>query len=460
MLKHKQVKSDELIVDSIQEMLKEHLSITDIDFDANLSDTQKQAFKLFKEQENVLLLGAAGTGKSKLIKIIEEYIKKNTSKSIYLCSTTGISAYNIGGMTIHSFMGIGTGEQEINTLIRKVYRKPMYRDRIQAINTLVIDEASMLSGELFEKINIICQVIRKDKRFFGGIQIIFSMDPMQLLPVFNKNPRLYTDIDERLIIESKMFTNEFKNENTIVLTENFRQKNDPIFINLLSRIRDGTFTDIDIKLLNSRKILPDKNSKHVHLVSSNKKAQLINETELNKLCDTSKSYKSTFTTTGINKEIQDLLKKELEYQFKQKGITELTLKKNARVMLIKNLDTSIGLVNGALGTVSNLKPLEVTFDNGVIHIIERSTWDLEIDSCRVSALQIPLMLAYSLTTHKSQSLTLDSAVLDLGDAFCDAMVYVALSRLKSLDSMYLKSFNPKKITINKKMKEFLINLNK
>ena len=377
-----------------------------------------------------------------------------------LCSTTGVSAYSINGMTIHSFLGIGTGDQPIDMLIRRIYKKTVYRERINSINTLVIDEASMLSANLFEKMNKICQVIRNDNRFFGGIQMIFSMDPLQLLPVFNKNALLYKDIDERLIIESPVFNKEFKKSNIIILKENFRQKNDPAFIDLLTRVRYGTITESDIALLNTRRIMPIDPSKHVHLVSSNKKAQFINDTEINKLDGPSKTYKSSFKTIGQNKDLQDMLKKELEYQFKQKGINELILKKDTRVMLIKNLDTSIGLVNGAIGTVINLTPLEVEFDNsGKKHIIEKVDWELEIDGCKVNGTQIPLMLAYSLTIHKLQSLTLQSGVLDLADCFCDHQIFVALSRLTSLEGIYLKSFNPAKITINKKMKEFLENLN-
>lgn len=457
------VNSDKLISKDIQDMLAVHLG-KPVEFDLNLSPTQQQAFDLFKGGKNILLLGSGGTGKSKVIKTMEEYNKMETSKTMYLTSTTGISSYNIGGVTVHSLLGIGTGELEVEALIRKVARKQVYRDRIINIDILVIDEASMLSADLFEKLNTLCQHIRRSNSFFGGIQVILSMDPLQLTPVFNRNTELYKVIDDRLIVESPVFNKTFKPANTVILKENFRQKNDPSFINLLSRIRDGTFTTSDVQMLNQRKVSPSIVSDHVHLVSTNKKAQIINDTALNKLNTKSVNFTSTFSTTGANKEIKELLTKELQYQFKQKGITELALKKGCRVMLIKNLDIPMGLVNGALGTVtdfvqdsnSNWVPM-VHFDGelGIQKTIEAVSWELEIDNCKGNALQIPLMLAYSLTISKSQSLTLDSAVLDLDDVFCDAMCYVALSRLRSLETMYLKSFNPKKIMINKVMKDFL-----
>lgn len=451
--------TENLMSNEIHDMLNEHLNI-DIDIYEHLSETQKKAFELFKNGKNILLIGEAGMGKSFCIKTFKEYNDNKLKKTMYVTSTTGISAYSIKGVTIHSLLGIGTGEMDIDSLIKKVYRKKVFRDRIINMDILILDEASMLSCELFQKLNTLCQVIRKNKKFFGGIQMIFSMDPLQLLPVFNNtiNLQLGKDIDERLIIESDVFNKEFTKNNIMLLTENFRQQNDPTFINLLSRIRDGSFTNDDINILNKRKILPVDISKHIHLVTSNKKAQVINENELNKISNKSIKYKSSFSTSGVNDEIKDLLKKELEYQFKQKGINELILKKNARVMLIKNLDTKIGLVNGALGTIIDLNESNITVefdgDNKIRHNIEAVDWELEIDGCKVKGVQMPIMLAYSITVHKSQSITLDSAILDLADCFCEHQVYTALSRLRSLDGMYLKSFNSSKIKVNQKMKEF------
>lgn len=463
MFKNNKLETSNLISDNIREMLSIHLGET-IDFDEDLSISQKKAFDLFKENKSLLILGSAGVGKSKIIKTMQEYIKLNTNKKMYVTSTTGISAYNISGVTIHSLLGIGTGEMEVNALIKKVARKKLYRERILNMDILVIDEASMLSGDIFEKLHLLCQNIRKNKFLFGGIQMVFSMDPLQLLPVFNKNNDLYKNIDERLIVESSIFNKYFKNDNIIMLKENFRQKNDPVFINLLGRIRDGTYTVDDIKTVSTRKIIPKNASDHIHLVTSNKKAQVINDAELNKLTTDSIKFSSKFNSNGVDEEITELLLKELQFQFNQKGITELVLRKGCRVMLIKNIDVELGLVNGALGTIidfsfdasiNHLVPIVKFDEKGIIQTITPCVWELDIDNCKGTATQIPLMLAYSITVHRSQSISLDSAVLDLADAFCDHQIYVALSRLRSLDGLYLKSFNPSKIKINQKMKMFL-----
>lgn len=467
MFKSNQLHVESQLNQTIQDMLKD--ANINVDIHENLSDSQKHALELFKEGKNLLILGAGGVGKSFLIKTMEEYIKTSQkNKKMYICSTTGISAYNIGGMTIHSFMGIGTGDLPIDLLIKRVKRKKMYKDRIMKTDILVIDEVSMLSGELFEKLDLICQNIRKNKMCFGGIQIVFTGDFLQLLPVFNKNKEIYKEIDERLIIESPLFGQMFNTDNIIILKENFRQKNDTTFINLLMRIRTNTFTNEDIQLLKTRHILSDNTQQqHVHLVSSNKKAQTINDTQLNKLKTSKIRYVSSYTSSGKDQDTKEILVKELQFQLNQKGINELILKKGARVMLIKNLDIELGLVNGALGTIVDFVqdsstdhdiPI-VKFDNSnTKHPISVVSWELEIDGCKGMAHQIPLMLAYSVTIHKSQSLTLESAILDLEDCFCDHQIYVALSRLKTLDGLYLKSFNPLKIKTNDKMIKFLENL--
>jgi ATP-dependent DNA helicase PIF1 len=461
---NKQIKSNQVVADAYQDMLNDFLGEGIVKFDENLSKMQKVAFEKFKKGENLLIISEAGCGKSKLIKTMEEYVKINKPLTkISLSSTTGISAYNITGVTVNSLMGIGSGEQDVEYLIKKVYRNKTSRMRILCLDILVIDESSMLSADLLEKLNIICQNIRKNKLFFGGIQVVFSMDPLQLSPVFNKNMDLYKNSDTRLLIESVIFNKEFnkKKKNIIVLTENFRQQLDPEFINLLSRLRLNELTKEDVEKLNKRKFLP-KDKIYVNLVTSNKKAQIINDNELNKLRGQSIKFVSQFKSEGTNKDIEDLILKELHFQFKQKGLNELILKKNARVMLVKNLNVEIGLVNGALGTIidfiGNEKNPLVKFDNNQEVIIEPSNWEIEIDDCKGVACQIPLMLAYSLTIHKCQSLTLENAILDLDDCFCDGQIYVAISRLKSINGIFFKSFDDNKITVNKKMKDYCKNL--
>lgn len=433
---------------------------------AELSETQKEAFEKFKLQKSLLILGPGGVGKSRLIKIMQEHHADDTD--MVLCASTGVAAYNIGGMTIHSFMGIGAGDSDLNTLIRRIFRNKSIMERIRTIKILVIDEISMLSASIFEKIHCIFQHFRKNKAFFGGVQLILTGDFLQNEPVFN-NFQLQSqeEPDTRLLIESDLFNSHFnrKNKNIVLLKTNFRQKNDSSFLDLLLRIRQNTYNQSDIDLLqqkclnfhNELKTKTQNQIVPIHLVSSNKKAQIINESNLKKIRQTEFVYDASFNQTAKSFETE-LLTKELQTQFKQKGLDNLRLRKGARVMLIKNLDVIKGLVNGSVGTINDFTgdnyPI-VLFDNGQKETIEPCNWELEMNNCRVKATQVPLILAYALTIHKSQSITLDHAILDLEDCFCNHLVYSALSRLRSFDGLLLKSFNPKKITVNEGIIDWL-----
>jgi ATP-dependent exoDNAse (exonuclease V) alpha subunit len=237
------------------------------------------------------------------------------------------------------------------------------------------------------------------------------------------------------------------------------------------RIRSGTHTASDLAFLNTRlitnlEVSVDSLPPMVHLVASNKQAQIINATNLNGIESRAYKYKSNFTEEG-NKDTCTELTRELHTQFNQKGINEITLKLGARVMLIKNLSVEEGLVNGSVGTISKFEVIEpseppyprVKFDNGVNRLIVPVEWELELSSgseTSVSkATQLPLMLCWAITIHKSQSLTLDQAIMDLSGCFCEHQVYVALSRVRGLNGLYLESFDPKKIVVNRKVVEFL-----
>ena len=467
------IKSDTLPL-HIREMLGEQpdFDIESLEIGQNLSDMQKKAFQKFKNQDSLFIIGSGGVGKSKLLKTMQEYNSENDNKNMHITSTTGVSAYNVNGMTIHSFMGIGTGDRDVSFLIKRVFRNKDIVQRLMETDILVIDELSMLSASLFEKINAICQHFRKNNSFMGGIQTIFTADPMQLLPVFNKNPAIFSEPeDTRLIIESTEFNDKFnkKNKNIITLNKNFRQLNDSSFIDLLNRVRLGNQTSDDIdkiknKCLNFNKeldLITRKNITPVHLVATNKKANNINEQHLKNLTGKEFKYVVGFNSSGDNDDCISILKTELKSQFKQKNLLELILKNKARVMLIKNLDIPNGLVNGSMGTITSLnsKSVNVLFDNGQKKSITSVEWDLEMNNNSVKCKQIPLTLCYASTIHKTQGLTLEYAILELEECFIDHQVYVALSRVKSFDGLLLKSFNKTKIITNPKMKQFIINSN-
>ena len=406
----------------------------------DMSSKQTEAITKFCNGDNILLISAAGCGKSLTV----QKMKEITKKRMYLTATTGVAAYSIGGMTIQAFLGIGTGDSDVDVLIRKVLRNEDIRDRLRATDVLVIDEASMLSAELFEKINQVLCAVRMSPLFFGGIQVIMSADFLQATPVFNK-----FKTDKRLLIESPLFLKKFS-KSCIVLTENFRQRGNPEFIDLLMRLREGLHTEKDIGVLTKRLGISPSGPEPVHLVPMNALASDINKRRMGSINRQPVEYVMRCSGNAD-------LKHDLSSQFKAKGADILHLKETARVMLTRNIDTENGLVNGACGTITsfvNGLPF-VHFDHGIDHLVDYFEFKLEVDGKNGIVKQIPLQVAYASTIHKSQSLSLDSAILDLKGCFCEHQVYVALSRVKTLDGVFLKSFDQKKITINKKMLAFV-----
>jgi len=425
-------------------------------------DSLETVLNAVRAKRNILLHGPGGVGKSWLFKKIIERLSQH---SINVCATalTGVAALNLNvpdlpitATTLHRFSGIKTGNKSVEGLINMVNSDRRARNRIRKCDVLIIDEISMLGSSLFHKLNEVFKSVREDDTIFGGIQLIAGGDFLQLPPVKDDwvfNTEEWDELDLRPFI-----------------LEVPHRYTDVDFFKLLLRVRLAEHTKDDVKVLKKRvkshrklldtlKELEGKNPAEVikPTVFFPKKAQAeaYNHDELVKLTTPVKTFTSSDEITS--KKGKHLLR---DYQFLlEENIPEIIeLKEGAQVMLKINMDTDLGLVNGSRGVITNIvdgEAVNVTFINGVESRIERHNFEFENKEVSVVRTQIPLVLAYAMTIHKSQSASMDYIVADLGpDIFSHGQSYVGLSRCSDVKGLFISEFHPEKITADEEAKEY------
>lgn len=409
-----------------------------------LSKEQLKFLNIAKEGKNMFLTGDAGTGKSYLLmEIIKSLRLKH--EGVIVTASTGIAAVNIGGCTIHSFAGIGFGEDDVDTLYKSIIKKKSVLDRWTDARVIIIDEISMISSSIFTKLNKLAKRLRENDKPFGGIQLVVCGDFFQLPPVTKEG-----------LIEFCFMTDAWKEviQEICILTFSFRQKGDNTFLKLLQQVKVNELDNNNRSLL--KKSIKNKNSDTegaVMLFPDKYNVNQRNDIEYNKLTGEVKTHTWIFRD-GNGKEIKD--KETVDWCNAQKTIK---LKKGCQVMLIKNLDFSTGLVNGSVGSVVDFTEKRnypiVKFTNGVERIMEMEEFTVKMgDRVLYSIKQIPLMLAWAITIHKSQGMTLEKAVIKLENAFEYHQVYVALSRVTSLSGLTLLGFDENKIKVHKEVVKF------
>lgn len=407
------------------------------------TNEQLKILNLFEEGKNIFINAPAGTGKSELLKYY--YNKNKKTKFIGLTSTTGRSAINIDGSTLHSFLGIGLGLDNVKNLYNKILNNKIKYELWLKLSTLIIDEISMLHPDLFNKLEKIARKIRKTNHCFGGIQLIVTGDLFQL-PCVSTNSTLITN------------SSKFKQcIDHVVELEMIMRQTDHNFQNILNKIRLG-IVDNDVKeLLTSRfikqPIIKDQNIQPTRLFCIKKCVNYLNEKELDKLASKGyefKEYRMNFQKAKINGKYID--KNYFDYvcnTFEKNATTPslLQLCEEAQVMLTYNISPEY--VNGSRGVVTGFTEDDypiVKFINGIeipIKPIKFSLFDIvEGEMCLVGyAIQIPIKIAYALTVHASQGSTLDYVIVHLNEAFEYGQAYTALSRVKTVNGLFIKKFN-------------------
>lgn len=371
---------------------------------------------------NVLVTGAAGTGKSFFLK----FLKTKLENQLRVVATTGVAAINVGGSTLHSWAGIGLGEGTAEELAGMILENPKASSRIQKTKILAIDEVSMLDADLFHRLDAAFQIVRKKSAPFGGIQMVFFGDFLQLPPV---GPR---QSETRFAFQSPAW--EASRIAVHQLSTVVRQR-DAIFVEALARVRVGTVDSFVRQVLSDRigATDPSPHIEPVVLECRNVDVNAFNQRRLDAL-----------PGSEANIPAQDFGEPRFASALDKSCLApaDLRLKIGAQVMLLKNLDVEGGLVNGTLGIVQSIGGSSVCVDFGDagVHEVERSRWSFRDGDGHELATrdQIPLRLAYAITIHKSQGCTLSKAKVNLRSAFAYGQAYVALSRVRDLSGLYIE----------------------
>ncbi len=376
----------------------------------------------------MLLTGPAGSGKTYVLNRFIQFAKSD-ARHVSVTATTGLAATHLGGTTIHSWSGIGIHNTLPSNFIDHLSKSR--RDIIQKTDVLIIDEISMLHDYRLDMIDEICRAVKEKDQPFGGIQIILSGDFFQLPPI-NRN----SEPTGGFVVESEAW----RELDPVIcyLSEQHRQDDEKLLGILDALRRDDLRRHHAECLLERIDIQPGDGHVFTELHTVNVDVDTINQARLAELPGDEMEY--TQATTGSANYVEALQRSILA-----PGV--LLLKKGAVVMALKN-SLEHKYVNGSIGTVVDFEPETgfpiVEFINGRTVNMLPDTWELrDGDKKRASISQIPLRLAWAITVHKSQGMTLDSARIDLRKAFVEGMGYVALSRVKNLNSLYLVGINRK-----------------
>jgi ATP-dependent DNA helicase PIF1 len=455
---------------------------------STFSNEQQLCFEKYLNGENLFITGPGGSGKSFLIKNIVKHAETN-NKTIKICALTGCAAILLEcrATTLHMFSGIGFANKKNEEIIQELFTTKRYKlKNWRKLEILIIDEVSMMSLKILLLLDTIAKKFYRNNSPFGGLQVIFTGDFYQLSPVSN----IFLEKEDSMFcFEHELWNQLFPKENQIVLKTIFRQK-DETLLKILKYVRKGQITPtcriaLESRIFNSQELDIIKKDKILTILSPIKKdVEHINLKEYLKLDKSleEKVYTLDYIDLHIKYEENEdenedehnkknlfalLLKSneqlKKDYDFLASNILAercLKLKIGTHVMCITNINLGgeLQIANGSQGVVVsfNQKNLPYVKFNNIEEpiLIDYYIWKSEFNK-RVGLMQLPLIYSWAITIHKSQGLTLENAIIDIGsNIFADGQTYVALSRVKSLNGLYLTSFDYSKIKCNPLVKKF------
>lgn len=390
---------------------------------------QEKALAILKSGSNVFLTGSAGTGKTYVLNKYIEYLRER-KVAVAVTASTGIAATHMNGMTIHSWAGIGIKEKLTQGNLLTMKTKKYLKDHLEKSKVLIIDEVSMLHKKQLNLVDQVLKYFKESDAAFGGIQVVLCGDFFQLPPIGNPG-ELSRD---KFSFMSEAWVSA--NFSICYLKEQFRQS-DASLNSILNEIRSGNIAEYSIEMLKEAKNNELEDEKEVtKLYTHNYDVDKINIEHLVSLDGEIESFKAK--TKGNKKLIETLKNSVLASE-------DLQLKVGAKVMFVKN-NNEKGFVNGSLGRVLAFNDdgnPTVQMHNGKIITVELESWTVQDDNSKVLASfsQFPLRLAWAITVHKCQGMTLEEAEVDLSKTFEKGQGYVALSRLKKLQNLKLIGLN-------------------
>ena len=395
---------------------------------------QVLALEIMLSGQSVLLTGPAGAGKTF---VLNQFIKlsKYDGKHVSVTATTGLAATHLGGTTIHSWSGMGIHDSISSGFVDHISKSR--REIIEKTDVLIIDEISMLHDFRLDMVDEICRVVREKDEPFGGIQLIMSGDFFQLPPINRGDSRA-----GGFVVNSEVWR---ELDPVICYLQEQHRQDDEKLLEILNAIRAGDVRRHHAETLLARaEVFPDDLEQLTELHTVNIDVDKINEAKLATIEGDEITYSQT--TTGSESYVEGLQRSVL-------APAQLKVKKGALVMAVKN-SPDRKYVNGSIGTIVDFEPYTdypiVEFRNGKEVSMVPDTWEQrDGDKKRASITQIPLRLAWAITIHKSQGMTLDAARIDLRKAFVEGMGYVALSRVKNLNNLYLTGINEMALRVSK-----------
>jgi ATP-dependent DNA helicase PIF1 len=453
---------------------------TQMNFLDQLNEGQRAAYDGVVKGEHVFITGPGGTGKSFLMNCLYETFPRQTGRTVALTALTGCAALLLHprAKTLHRWAGVGLARDCVPILVKNIKKSRRAALRWLQTDVLVIDEVSMMTPEFLEKLDEVGRKIRRNEFLpFGGLQLVFVGDFYQLPPISKSDDG--TPCETKFAFESVLWKKV--NPKIYELTTIVRQK-DPVFQEVLNEARRGEVSKKSLRILCKRMDLDYSKEEIKPTMLFTKRAEVddINYSYLKKLTTERKSYKAktiflpTANNQGLTEHDPIIQKAILKMDYDSPYNPDLVVAVGAQVMLIYNLDPDSGLVNGSrgvvvgYGTLSEEETLKmsnkdiqnellvpiVKFKNGIQKPIAHTSWELP-DFPGVYRSQIPLKLAYAVTIHKSQGSTLDCALVDIGEnTFEFGQAYVALSRVKDMDSLYIHDLSASAFRAHEKVRTF------